>query len=347
MKIFRKKMFLILVIILALFLGAWLLLFHESEKVNHCLDSHVSHDKHNKHGHDKHNTEAQGDMHKDDNECEHHEENIVKLTKEQLEEFVIKVSTAKSGDIYEYIKLTGEIIIIPDRLAHITPRFPGIVKKIHKRIGDKVYKGEVLAVIESNESLTTYKVKSFIKGKVIDMHISMGEVISSDNSDHGFVVADLTKVWANFNVYQNDLNSIKIGQKVIITGPGSEKITGNISYISPIVDKKTRTSTARVALPNRNGNWRPGIFITGNVVTKTTNVPIIIPKSAILTFEGQKTIFIKTEAGFQPQKVSTGISNEKYYKVTNGLEKGQTYVSKGGFIIKAELMKESFGGCNH
>ena len=102
-----------------------------------------------------------------------------------------------------------------------------------------------------------------------------------------------------------------------------------------------------MVLPNWNGIWKPGVFVKGHVITKVVNVPILIPKSALFTFEGQPSVFIKSGEGFKPQAVSTGISNENFIQITHGLQKGQKYASKGAFTIKAELMKESFGGHIH
>jgi len=276
-------------------------------------------------------------------EEEDHAGEVVRLAPEQLKEFGIETAVAGPGKIALHVDLTGEIVIDPNRLAHIVPRFPGIVKEVRKEIGDKVEKDEVLAVIESNESLTPYEVKSLIKGKVIDMHLTRGEVIS--DASHAFTIADLSEVWANLNVYQKDLSSIRVGQKAVISaGPGLGEAVGAISYISPIVNEKTRTAIARVILPNPDYRWRPGLFVTAEVVVGKTNASIVVPKTALQTFENHTVVFVKTEDGFHPRPVSIGRTNTEYAEITAGLKEGQIYVAKGGFTLKAELQKESFGG---
>jgi len=272
----------------------------------------------------------------------HAQEDLVQLSDAELKEFGIEIATAGPGDLERHVDLTGEIDIDPDRLAHIFPRFPGVVKKVNVKIGDPVKKGQVLAVIESNESLAPYEISSLIDGTVLDMHLTPGEVIS--DADHKITVADLTHVWANLNVYQKDLPFIKIGRKVEISaGPGTKTTSGAISYISPVVDEKTRTATARVVLPNRDGNWKPGLFISARVIIGKDPVAILAPKTALQTFENQTVVFVKDKEGFHPQIVRIGRSNTKAVEIIHGLEAGQQYVSKGGFTIKAELQKESFG----
>jgi cobalt-zinc-cadmium efflux system membrane fusion protein len=155
-------------------------------------------------------------------------------------------------------------------------------------------------------------------------------------------------VWVNLTVYQKDLPYIRVGQEVIISPgygiPETRNAKGKISYISPVLDEETRTATARVVLPNPEGIWRPGLFVTGKVVIENIYVPILIPKSALQTVEGKTCVFILTEDGFIPQPVETGRSNETHVEIISGLRPGQKYVSKGAFTLKSELSKEEFGG---
>lgn len=269
-------------------------------------------------------------------------EEVVSLAEEEIKEFGIEIATAGPGRLEQHVDLTGEIVIDPNRLAHIFPRFPGIVKEVRKRIGDPVKKGEVLAIIESNESLSPYEIKSLIDGQVIDMHLTLGEVIADDS--HAFTIADLSKVWANLSIYQKYLADIQVGKKVFISaGPNTREAEGKISYISPVVDEKTRTATARVILKNPDGYWRPGLFVTGRVIVGSEMVPVYVPKTALETFENRTVVFVKHEKGFEPQPVTIGRSNTKAVEIVDGLKPGQKYVSKGGFTLKAELQKESFG----
>lgn len=288
------------------------------------------------------NTHAEAEKEIPEGENEHHNEEIGNLTSDEINEFGIEISTAGSGKLEQHVDLTGEIVIDPDRLAHIVPRFAGIVKKVNKKIGDNVKKGETIAIIESNESLSPYEIKSLIAGTVIDMHMTLGEAIS--DSDHKITIADLRKVWANLNVYQKDLNNIRVGQKVTISaGLGTKEIDGKISYISPVVNEKTRTAIARVVLDNRDNFWRPGLFVNGKVIIGDETVSVYVPKTALENFENRTVVFVKHKEGFEPQPVTIGRSNTKTVEIIAGLKPGQNYVSKGGFTLKAELQKEAFG----
>ena len=330
-----NKLIIALTLILGVVVGMIVQEFVFSANDSHSpgsVESGEEHSGHNEAGGDAENDEENG-----------HGEEIARLSNEELQEFGIELATAGEGQIQLHIDLTGEIKIDPDRLAHITPRFSGIVKTVHKKIGDKVKKGEVLAVIESNESLAPYEVTSLIDGTVIEMHLTKGEVIS--DASHDIVVADLSYVWADLNVYQKDLPFIGTGQIAVISGgvkmPDAQ---GKISYISPVVDEATRTAIARVVVPNHNGHWRPGLFVNGRIVTESVTASTVVPKTALETYEDQTVIFVKTADGFKPQPVTIGRSNLANVEILSGLKPGVMYVAKGGFTLKAELQKESFGG---
>ena len=293
------------------------------------------------HNHDN----ASHTEHHDDYGDEHGDEHGSELSysPEILKEFGIQIGTASGGVLEEIIELPGEIQIDPDRLAHITPRFDGVVKEVFKQIGNLVKKDELLAIIESNESLTAYELRSSINGIVIDMHFTKGE--TAQRPDHFFAVADLSEVWVNLSVYQKYLPQFRVGQPAnILLSSDLPPVSGSISYISPTLDEHTRTATARVILKNKDSQFRPGQFITGQVVVDRNNCKVLIPKTALETVNDHPVVFVQDEHGIEPVPVQIGKENNHSVEILSGLKIGQKYVKKGGFILKAQLAKGSFGG---
>jgi len=266
---------------------------------------------------------------------------IAKVSPEVMKEFDIEVAEAGPGKIELHLDLTGEVVPNPYKVAHIVPRFAGIVKNIYKKIGDEVKAGEVIATIESNESLVEYKVKSSIDGTILELHMTPGELIG--DGIHAVKIADLSSVWAELSVYQKDLSKINAGDKVLISSPGSDyEFRGKIFYVSPTVNEVTRTSIARVNLGNIRGIWKPGLFITGRVKIDEIRVPVVVPKSAIGIMNEKPVVFVQTEEGFIPQPVEVAYSNDKSVQIVSGLKAGEKYVSKNGFVIKSEIEKSKF-----
>ena len=160
-----------------------------------------------------HDDHAHADAEDHSTEADGHDDLVV-LDERDVERMGIVVAAAGPGTIRKTLRLPGEIVLNEDRLAHIVPRFNGIVREVHKRLGDSVNSGEVMAVIESNTSLQTYDVKSLMAGTVVGKHITLGEFVNTDRDV--YVVADLSDVWVDIAVYARDQGSVSVGQEAQI-----------------------------------------------------------------------------------------------------------------------------------
>jgi len=294
------------------------------------------------HDHAVHEPAAdRGRGHDDD----HHDE-AVHLDDAQLAEFAIELAVAGPDTIETYVTLPGEVRANADRLAHIVPRFSGIVTEVRVKVGDRVEKGQTLAIVESDESLAPFEVRTLIGGTVIEKHIALGEAV--DREGDTFLIADLSTVWVDLTVYQRDLDRIRTGQPArIFVGHEVQPDHGVIGYVTPIVDKTTRTATARVVLPNPEGKWRPGMFVRGRVLVERVAAAVAVPRTALQTLDGRTTVFVETAEGFRPRSIRIGREGETEVEVADGLAAGERYVSRGGFTIKAELGRESLGHAGH
>jgi len=195
-------------------------------------------------------------------------------------------------------------------------------------------------------SFARYDVTAPFPGKVVERHIAPGRAVREDAEL--FLVADLSAVWVNLNVYQKDLLLVREGQSVLITaGEGSFEAEGKIGYVGRMMDDETRTAAARVALPNPEGFWRPGMFVSGRVAVDSKEVPLLVPKESIQNVEGRICVFVKTDEGFVPRPVSMGLRGVSGVEITSGLESGEMYVTKGAFSLKAQLAKGEMGGHAH
>lgn len=300
------------------------------------------------HEHEPKNETAQSsqkehaDEHDDRDDHDEHYSEFVKLTPAEMAEFGVVLDTTGPGKIRHEIVVPGEVAVNGDRIAHIFPRFTGVVKEVWKRIGDRVRTGDVLAVVESNEGLTPYNVTALMDGTVIDKEINVGEVHQGDNP--AFIIADLDTVWVNLSIYQMHLADVRTGQAAAITADhGVNYENGAVSYVSPVVDEHTRTSTARVVLANPSGKWRPGLLIEGRIATDAYPATVVVPKSAIFHMDDAEVVFVQTPEGFKAQPVTIGRTNHVNAEIQSGLETGQIYAASGGFTIKAEMQKGSFG----
>ena len=159
-----------------------------------------------------------------------------------------RVAQAKPGELRDSLRLNGIIQPNQETVVQVTPRFPGIVREVRKRLGDKVVKGELLAKVESNQSLTVYELTAPIAGTVIERQAALGEFASEQKPL--FIMADLSTVWIDFSVYRRDFARVQLGQSVIIDAEdGGPPIQTTIAYVSPLGSSDTKVASLAPSSP--------------------------------------------------------------------------------------------------
>jgi len=193
------------------------------------------------------------------------------------------------------------------------------------------------------EKLAWYPLRAPFDGTVIEKHITLGEKLTGESD--AYTVADVSSVWVNLNVHQKVLPLIALGQRVQVdAGPAAGKAEGRISYVSPVVGQSSRTTLARIVLENKLGMLRPGTFITADVVVDQVRAKVAVPKDIVQDIDDSKTVFVRTDHGFEPRAVTLGKSNTVLVEITSGLQPGEIIVTKNSFRLKAELKKDVGGG---
>ena len=266
-----------------------------------------------------------------------HQSQEIRVSPEERAAFGVVVAAASPGRIDSGVELLGAVQPNGDRLAHIVPRFGGIVREVRKAAGDLVRSGDVLATIESSESLAPYELRTLIDGIVITRHLTRGEAV--DRERQVFVIADLSNVWVELSVYQKDLARVEVGQAVRVhtvdDGPSAE---GIVSYITPALDPETRTATARVVLANPGRRWLPGMFVAGRTLDEG-EAAVAIPRQAVQSLGGRSVVFAEAGDAFTPRPVRLGREGETLVEVVSGLSAGERIAMTNTFLLKAELSK--------
>lgn len=327
----------ILIIALLLIAGAaWFVI----DKTSHGEHQHDEH----RHEHGESGHQEEHDEGKDEHGHEHGEEehsDATTISPEAARNLQIEVMQTASGVVQETITLTGNITLNQNKTANIKARFPGIVRSVKKNVGDNVKAGEVLAMVESNESMLQYPVKSPISGVVLARDTNVNDVAGESSM---FTVTDLSEVWAEFFIFQKDLTKVQQGQKVNISSVDGELRTeSTIANLLPITEASSQTIVARVNVPNPEGKWRSGMSINADVVLTELQVPVVVKTEAIQRFEGNDVVFIQQGDEYSARVVEVGKSDPNFTEIKSGLEVGETYVSKNSFVVKADIGKASAG----
>jgi cobalt-zinc-cadmium efflux system membrane fusion protein len=250
----------------------------------------------------------------------------------------IELVKASPGVLRDSLSLNGMVQPNQESLLQVTPRFPGIVREVRKRIGDHVEKGDVLAVVESNQSLTLYELKAVLAGTVIDRQTTLGEYVSEQKP--AFVIADLSTVWLDFSVYRRDLTRVRIGDQVFIDpADGGPAIEARVSYLSPVGSSDTQSALARAVVPNSEQRLRPGLFITGRLTLSAKQVGVAVKSSALQTIENRTVVFVRSGEKFEARDVELGERDSEFVEITFGVLEGDVYAARNSFIVKSELAK--------
>jgi len=268
---------------------------------------------------------------------------MVSLSPEAIRAAGIIADTAGARQIEVTIEQPGEIKINGEWSVDVRPTYPGRVVALQARLGDTVRRGDSLAVIYSNESLSDYPIEAPMSGTVVARPVNVGSTVDGDAVVYS--VADLSSVWLDFPIYVQHLGHIRRGQVVRVrteSGPASSA-QGVISYVGPLLDVDTRTSYARVVLPNQDRRWQPGRLVTAVVVIERVSVLVAVPEEAIVRVADGPAVFRADSTGFEVQSVTLGRSDGITTEIVTGLEPGARVVVRNAFLLKAELEKEAGG----
>jgi cobalt-zinc-cadmium efflux system membrane fusion protein len=254
----------------------------------------------------------------------------------------IDVEPATNGRVRESIELQGSIMPHPDAVSEVRGRFPGLVQSLQKGVGDSVRQGESLASVLSNESLQTYVVTAPRSGMVIARDATVGSM-SADSPL--YVIADVSRMVADFKIYARDLERITTGQTVHVSSlDGSTAIVGAIERILPTLDTGSRAATARVLLNDVAPDWRTGQFVQGIVIVAEHDIPLVVRESGLQSFRDFTVVYAQVGETYEVRMLDLGRRDGAFVEVLGGLEPGTVYVTENSFLIKADIEKS---GASH
>ena len=179
----------------------------------------------------------------------------------------IELEKAGPGDLRDSLLLNGILQPNQEALVQVTPRFPGVVREVHKRVGDRSRKGEVLAKVESNQSLTVYELRAPIAGTIIDRQVALGEYVGEQKA--AFTIADLsTRVGRFLGLPARSRQGARSATPSSIDPEdGGPPIEAKITYVSPVGSSDTQSAlAARRRRQRRDARLRPGLFVTGRLL---------------------------------------------------------------------------------
>lgn len=201
-----------------------------------------------------------------------------------------------------------------------------------------------LDVEQVNVTNPTTLIRAPFAGVVIKAQTAPGNVFDPD--DELFSIADLSHVWVQAEVYEQDLGRVKIGQPAIITVdtyPG-EKFRGQVTYLGDILDPQTRTARVRCEVANPDVRLKLDMFAAIQLPTHFSRRALVVPASAIQQMNGSDVVFIrKSQTAFETRPVRTGKTLDDVTEIQSGLRQGEGVVSTGSFHLKSVALSGQIG----
>lgn len=286
-------------------------------------------DHHAEHGHE----------HEHEHEHDESAEGRVELSAALAQASGLRTAIASDGVLHERIKLYGTIVADPLRLSHIQARYPGLIRSVKPSIGMRVNAGEVIATVESNESLREYPLLSPIDGTVVERHANPGEFTADRVL---FSILDERVLELHLQAFPADAAAIKKGQAITLKTEGLEAQT-RIEYITPH-HGDTPTLEVHAPLDNSAGQWVPNQAVEGWVTIAETPVALRVDNRALQSFRDQQVVFIKVNDAYEIRPLALGRDDGSFTEVLSGLNAGDEYVVENAYLLKADLEKS---GASH
>ena len=181
-------------------------------------------------------------------------------------------------------------------------------------------------------------------GVVIKAQTAPGDIFDADREL--FSIADLSRVWVQAEVYEQDIGRVQVGQSAFITVdtyPG-EKFEGKVTYIGDILDPQTRTARVRCEVVNPDVRLKLDMFAAIELPTHFSRRALVVPSSAIQQLNGNEVVFVrKSPTAFETRLVKTGKTVEEATEIQSGLHEGEDIVSTGSFHLKSIALSGQIG----
>lgn len=202
---------------------------------------------------------------------------------------------------------------------------------------------QVARLEQTGEVTKTLILVSPVSGIVLEKNVLEGQQVMPGM--RLYRVADLSEIWIEGDVFEQDLRFVTIGSQAHIelsAYPG-EHLMGRVSFVYPTVDAESRTNRVRVTVPNPNGRLKPGMYATTYFDVNMPGV-LAVPVAAVIVTGERNLVFVRDSSGMlQPRDVVLGDRAGDQVQILGGLVEGETIVASANFLVDAESRLASTG----
>ena len=218
---------------------------------------------------------------------------------------------------------------------------PQLYKAVRNKLKLWKLSGSQIDQIENSGNVVeNFPIYSNVRGVVSKIMVEEGDYIKTGSPL--VKVANLGSVWAIFDAYESQLGLFEKGQTLQITTRSypDETFSATVSFVSPLLNNRTRTLEVRAELDNEKGLLKPGMFVQAKIeMSKNEKDEVLtIPESAVLWTGQRSLVYVQPDPStsiFEMREVELGNLSNGSYAINLGLEPGELVVAKGTFTVDA------------
>lgn len=196
---------------------------------------------------------------------------------------------------------------------------------------------EIERIVRSGVTSRTLTLRAPRDGVVLAKNVVVGQRIME--GEVAFAVAALDTVWVEGEVFERDLAAVRAGEGAEVEAlawPGEVR-RGTINFIAPTVTEATRTVRVRLALPNADRRFKPGMLATLSLRAGAARATLHVPRSAVLATGTRALVFVQRADGvLEPREVRLGAATDERQEILSGVSVGERVVQSATFLVDAE-----------
>lgn len=240
----------------------------------------------------------------------------------------------------ETLSLNGRVEITPEGQAEVHARYPGRVMSLGVELGTPVRRGQVIARVESSDSLQTYPITAPISGIIVEKNVNVGSITGAGQPM--LRIGNPNSLHAEFLLYPRDAERVRPGQTIEVRSlAGDNAYTGTIEAVLPTTDLTSQVMVAHVDLPVAGGVWRPGLGVAGTVTVGGERVPLAVRTRALQPFRDFTVVYARFGTTYEVRMLELGRRTPEWTEVLSGIDPGVEYVVDGSFLIRADIDRSS------
>lgn len=277
----------------------------------------------------------------------------VKLSAQEVNAIGVRTAVARVEPIAPIIDTVGFVTYDEDATSHVHARIAGWVEDIRvKAVGDPVKAGQPLFEVYGprQERETVDRVGQ--AAEFLQVTAPQSGVITALSASEGMYlepgvralsITDLSSVWVLADVFERDIGRLTEGMKAEARFDPlpNEVFIGEVDYIYPELDQKTRTLTVRLRFKNEDTRLKPNMYGRIKLEADNNREAVTVPSEAIIRTGRAERVILKTGDGtFKPRLITTGLrdgfGSGGRTEIVQGLNAGEEVVASAQFLIDSE-----------